>query len=139
MGGCRWRGGRATAEPTSFRTIVHETGHVIFGLPDEYCCDSSYRVVEPVLYDSEADCTGDAANASWRNCESFTSSRDQSEWWRSQGDIDTNLIMLNTGDPVWESGPADWVVMEAVYDGLGGTPVVPPSVFAPTTWDNPTP
>jgi hypothetical protein len=128
-------GGRATAEPTSFRTIVHETGHGLFGLPDEYCCDGGYFSMPPVMYSSQAACTGDAANAGWRNCQSHTSSRDGSVWWRSQGNITTNLIMSNAGAEVWESGPADWAVMAAAYRSLSGSPVVTaPAAFAPARW-----
>lgn len=132
-------GGRATAEPTSFRTIVHETGHGLFGLPDEYCCDSFYSENRPIIYATQNGCTTDAANAAWRNCVSLTSSRDNSVWWRSQGNITTNLIMRNgdqNGVPVvWESGPADWSVMEDAYDALGAPSVGTPSVFAPALWD----
>jgi hypothetical protein len=128
-------GGRATAEPTSYRTIVHETGHGLFGLPDEYCCDSFYSEVRPVLYSTGNACTTDANNASWRNCTSFTSSRDGSVWWRSQGNITTNLIMLNGGNEVWESGPADWFVMDSAYGTLPGSPnITPPADFAPARW-----
>lgn len=127
-------GGRATAEPTSFRTVVHETGHGLFGLPDEYCCDSFYREVVPVMYESEADCTGDVTNSSWRDCRSLTSSRDGSVWWRSQGNINSDLIMLSAGNTVWESGPADWWVMGDAYDDLGAS-VSNPTVFAPDPWD----
>lgn len=127
-------GGRATAEPTSYRTIVHETGHGLFGLPDEYCCDSFYREVRPVLYATQAGCQGDANNASWRNCVSFTSARDGSTWWRSQGNITANLIMLNIGTEVWESGPADWFIMNNAYQTLGSPSVGTPDVFAPSRW-----
>jgi hypothetical protein len=127
-------GGRATAEPTSFRTIVHETGHGLFGLPDEYCCDGGYFVMAPVMYSSQASCTGDAANAGWRSCQSHTATSG-SVWWRSQGNITTNLIMRNTGNEVWESGPADWAVMDAAYRTLPGSPVVGvPDDFAPAQW-----
>ena len=128
-------GGRATAEPTSFRTLVHETGHALFGLPDEYCCDGGYFSMAPVMYSSLAACTGDAANVGWRNCQSHMSSRDGSVWWRSQGNITTNLIMGNSGAEVWESGPADWAVMDAAYRGLSGSSVVTaPAAFAPARW-----
>lgn len=129
-------GGRATAEPTSYRTIVHETGHGLFGLPDEYCCDGGYFVAPPVLYASQSDCTSDAANAGWRDCQSLTSSRDGAVWWRSQGNITTDLIMLSTGTEVWEAGPADWAVMASAYQDLPGSPTVStPTDFAPAQWD----
>ncbi|KQZ28199.1 hypothetical protein [Duganella sp. Root1480D1] len=128
-------GGRATAEPTSYRTIVHETGHGLFGLPDEYCCDGGYFTKAPVMYSSQAACNGDSANAGWRNCQSLTSSRDGSVWWRSQGNITDNLIMRNAGDEVWEAGPADWAVMRAAYHGLSGAPAITqPAAFAPAHW-----
>lgn len=127
-------GGRATAEPTSYRTIVHETGHGLFGLPDEYCCDSFYSEVRPILYATQRACTSDPDNAPWRNCVSLTSSRDGSTWWRSQGDIVTNLIMLNGGTEVWESGPADWFLMKKIYRDALGVTVGDPGIFAPGRW-----
>lgn len=126
-------GGRATAEPTSSRTVVHETGHGLFGLPDEYCCDSFYSAVPPVLYATEADCNNDPANAAWRNCTPLGPDRNGDTWWRSQGHITTNLIMRNGGAEVWESGPADWSIMDDAYQALGST-VGPPAVFAPDRW-----
>ncbi|WP_166425605.1 hypothetical protein [Paraglaciecola sp. 20A4] len=130
--------GRATAEPTSYRTIVHETSHALFGLPDEYCCDSNYSTNVPVLYATEAACEGDATNASWRNCVSFIAARDGNDWWRSEGNITTDAIMLSGGDTVWEFGPADWVIMEAAYLSLpGATSAVTPLIFAPSNWDRP--
>jgi hypothetical protein len=127
-------GGRATAEPTSFRTVVHESGHGIFGLPDEYCCDGGYFVMPPVMYSSQSACTNDADNAGWRSCSSITSSRDSSVWWRSQGNITTNHIMSSGGDEVWESGPADWASMSGTYQTVGANLSVP-SVLAPNRWD----
>lgn len=128
-------GGRATAEPTSFRTIVHETGHGLFGLPDEYCCDSFYSENRPIIYESQNGCLTDADNAPWRNCVSFVSSRNNRTYWRSQGNITSNLIMRNAGDTVHETGPADWFVMEQAYDALGAPAVTTPATFAPTPFD----
>jgi hypothetical protein len=45
---CAPGGGRFfTAEPTSFGTMIHETGHRPFGLADEYCCDGGYFQADP--------------------------------------------------------------------------------------------
>lgn len=128
---CR-SGNRATSEPASFRTIVHESSHALFNLPDEYCCDGGYWVKTPVLYSSEGACTGDAANAGWRNCVSFTANSG-TVWWRSEDSNDD--IMRGDGSVVLEHGPADWVVVRSVLSTLG-TPE-PPTVFAPTAWDRP--
>lgn len=60
-------GGRAcTLDGTiSARTngggLVHETGHGIFGLQDEYCCDSNYKA-GPNVYHSQADCMSSSSN-----------------------------------------------------------------------------
>jgi len=135
--------GRATTEPTSFRTAAHETAHAIFGMPDEYCCDGGYSSFPPIMYTSQASCTGDAANSAWRNCGSLTSSRDGSVWWRSESNITSSALMVNGGATVWEFGPADWAVMDAAFQSLpgscGASCTGDPSVVAPANWDRPTP
>jgi hypothetical protein len=128
---CRW-GRKATSEPTSFRTVVHESSHALFNLPDEYCCDGGYREIKPVLYDTQNECTTDPVNVAWRNCVSFTAGSG-AIWWRSE---DSTLdIMSTAGTVVLEFGDADWVVVENVLDDLG-TPTAP-TVFAPDNWDRP--
>lgn len=130
---CRW-GRKATTEPTSFRTVVHESSHALFNLPDEYCCDGGYSALSPVLYTSQANCTGDAANAAWRNCTSFVATSGAgATWWRSENG--TTDIMSAGGSVVVEAGQADWAVMNGVLSALGATST--PSVFAPTAWDRP--
>jgi hypothetical protein len=128
---CRW-GNRATTEPTSFRTVVHESSHALFNLPDEYCCDGGYFAVAPVLYTSSNNCNGDAANAAWRNCTSFTADSGTT-WWRSEDN--TVDIMQGTGSIVLEAGQGDWAVMNGVLSALGSTGT--PSVFAPAAWNRP--
>lgn len=125
-------GNRATTEPDSFRTIVHESSHALFGLPDEYCCDGGYWEVPPVLYNTANECETDPANVAWRDCESFTSSGGTS-WWRSENATDD--IMSVGGSVVLEYGRADWVVVRAVLDDLGSPNN--PTVFAPANWDRP--
>lgn len=128
---CRW-GKRATSEPTSFRTVVHESSHALFNLPDEYCCDGGYWEISPVLYDTSNDCTNDATNSAWRDCESFTASSGTT-WWRSE---DATIDIMNAGGTtVVEYGRGDWGVVRNVLDDLG-TPV-DPDVFAPDNWDRP--
>lgn len=132
---CRW-GRKATSEPTSFRTVVHESTHALFNLPDEYCCDGGYYSKPPVLYSSLASCNGDAANSAWRNCTSFTSNGGTT-WWRSEGNYSASEIMLSGGATVWEMGPGDWAVTSQVLSSFGSPSVGTPSTFAPTNWTNP--
>ena len=127
---CAFSGGRVTSEPTSYRTVVHETSHAAFGLPDEYCCDGGYSEVQPILYTSSADCNGDPVNAAWRSCSSFTADSG-TVWWRSENN--TTDIMSSGGSVVLEYGEADWVVVEDVLDSLSSF-VNTPSVFAPGAW-----
>ncbi|GAB4573006.1 MAG: hypothetical protein Kow0077_14050 [Anaerolineae bacterium] len=128
-------GGRASAKAGGGREwiVVHESGHAAFGLPDEYCCDGGNWHIPPILYNSQASCTGDAANAAWRDCRSFTSN--SGTWWRSE---DNNIdLMRDAGPTVWEIGPADWVIVSQVLGALPGASPNTPSVFAPTNWDWP--
>lgn len=127
---CRW-GRKATSEPNSFRTVVHESTHALFNIPDEYCCDGGYYVAQPVLYSSSASCSGDAANAGWRNCSSFAANSG-TNWWRSEDSISD--IMVSGGSVVVEAGQADWAIMNEVLSGLG--PTGTPTVFAPDSWDH---
>ena len=129
---CRF-GNVASSEPTSFRTVVHESGHALFNLPDEYCCDGGYFEVPPVLYAEEADCLSDPLNAAWRDCDTFTGDGSRGDWTRSENsNVD---IMSAGGSVVVEFGEADWVVIADVFDDIG-TPNTP-TVFAPDNWERP--
>lgn len=133
---CRW-GSKTTTEPGSYRTVVHEASHAAFNLPDEYCCDGGYWNLPPILYDSEATCENDPVNATWRDCQSITSTKDGKVWWRSEDTIVD--IMSSNYSTVWEYGPADWVAVRDVLSALPGASVNDPDVFAPDPWDWPTP
>ena len=52
-------------DPTSTRTVVHETGHKIFGMADEYCCDGGYfepNAPFPNIFHSNASCQSSSTN-----------------------------------------------------------------------------
>lgn len=55
-------GGMFSSEIDYDKTLIHETGHALFDLKDEYCCDSSYsqQACYPNLYASLAACQADA-------------------------------------------------------------------------------
>lgn len=78
-----WAGTRCerrvfTSEPTSYRTFVHESGHALFGLKDEYCCDSRYSQNDPNpnIWSSEDACRDDATAEGWDpdDCREFCTS-----------------------------------------------------------------
>jgi subtilase family serine protease len=66
------------SEPESNRTFVHESGHSLFGLKDEYCCDSSYRQNDPNpnIYATRSACRDDATASGWdpNDCVEFCTS-----------------------------------------------------------------
>lgn len=63
------------SEPTSYRTFVHESGHSLFGLKDEYCCDSHYSQNDPNpnIWSSRNNCQNDAMGMGWNtgDCSNF--------------------------------------------------------------------
>lgn len=132
---CRW-GRKATSEPTSFRTVVHESSHALFNLPDEYCCDGGYRNKPPVMYPTSASCNADASNAAWRNCISLNADNGDT-WWRSEGDYSNSETMISGGSIVVELGPGDWAVAKDVLMSFGSPSVGTPAVFAPDNWNRP--
>jgi hypothetical protein len=104
--------GKFTAEPTSFGTILHETGHRPFGLADEYCCDGGYYQNEPFpnLYDIGAPdpnfpqvltCAEDASDLGKTpaDCRSFV---EDVPWWFDDTWFTTDP---NGGDLMVDQGP----------------------------------
>jgi len=49
-------------------TVIHESGHSIFGLVDEYCGDTLYTENKycPNIWDTKEDCEAAALNAGWK-------------------------------------------------------------------------
>lgn len=133
MRDCR-SGIRATTEPGSFRTVVHEASHAVFGLPDEYNSAGRYWFTPPVIYGSEGQCNSDPGNGGWRDCQPLTT-EDGDVWWRSEGTTDD--IMRSAGDEVYEYGPGDWIVVRELLTALGAGPVNEPDTFAPDSWSAP--
>jgi len=68
------------------KTMVHESGHALFNLKDEYCCDSSYdqQPCEPNLYSSLANCQGDAGGVGYpsSNCTQLAKAGATVNFWR---------------------------------------------------------
>lgn len=82
---CR-SGTRMSSEIDYDKTLIHETGHALFGLADEYCCDSSYftQACSKNLYATLASCQSDAPNLDYpaSNCTQLTDGTTTLNFWR---------------------------------------------------------
>ncbi|NYZ73847.1 fibronectin type III domain-containing protein [Candidatus Micrarchaeota archaeon] len=58
-------GGVFSTESDGYNVVVHESGHSVFGLADEYCCDGGYwedKTSFPNIFESESNCRAYAAS-----------------------------------------------------------------------------
>lgn len=82
--------------PGANQTTIHETGHTIFDLADEYCCDGGYWQTSPHpnLLPSQATCQANATSEGWPtgDCVQLRSPSCgggmNSTWWRSDRNND---------------------------------------------------
>jgi len=81
-----------STEPTSLRTMIHETGHSPFGLSDEYCCNTGYfqNATLPNMYNSLAGCQNDAPNAN--ACRRLGNASVTLSWWTSDPASDDLMV-----------------------------------------------
>jgi len=82
---CR-SGKRISSEINYDKSMIHESGHVLFNLQDEYCCDSSYspQACYQNLFSSLASCQTEAANIGYptSNCVQLTDGTTTLSFWR---------------------------------------------------------
>ncbi len=82
---CR-SGSRMSSEIDYDKTLIHESGHALFDLRDEYCCDSSYsqQACVPNLWNSLAACEADSAELGYAasDCAQLTKGNDSVNYWR---------------------------------------------------------
>jgi hypothetical protein len=106
-------------------TLLHETGHAVFELADEYCCDGGYRQSKPQpnLFPSLSDCEKNAVLNDWpsSNCQQLSGiGKDGNpgslNWWRidTSGAFGGNDLMVS-GDIEDSWGKADSKQIWAVY------------------------
>lgn len=90
-------GDRFSSEIDYDKTLVHESGHALFGLIDEYCCDTHYeqQACQPNLYSSLANCQNDAdaVGLPSSNCTKLTSGADSVNFWRIDPSDATGCMM----------------------------------------------
>jgi len=75
-------------------TLVHETGHSVFSLADEYCCDGGYWQIGPEanVFSSQANCQANATSHGWPTSDCVQIGT--TGWWRSDG---ANDLMAGGG------------------------------------------
>lgn len=95
------------------RILLHETGHVPFGLADEYCCDGGYFQADPCpnIYDNLADCEADAPNLGRLpdKCRKFVDANPfdpllGGDWYTSEPD-DDDYRFFQDDDLMNDAGP----------------------------------
>jgi hypothetical protein len=85
-----------TSEPVSYRTFVHESGHSLFGLADEYCCDGGYwqDSTNPNIFTSLSNCQNYATSngLNKNNCTNYCPAGTQkcgsTGFWKVEPEID---------------------------------------------------
>ena len=93
-------GNTFSTEPVNIGTAVHETGHAVFNLADEYCCDGGYWELSEFsnLYDTLTECQTHNRQRNWpeNDCTEFTAT-DGNKWYRPEP-ISLRCIMRDDGD-----------------------------------------
>lgn len=96
MRDCR-QGTIMSSEISYDKTLIHETGHALFGLIDEYCCGQPYRQqdCEPNVWSSLANCQADARTLGMdaSNCVQIAKGSNTVNFWRIDPTGDTGCIM----------------------------------------------
>lgn len=90
-------GRRFGSEIDHDKTLIHESGHALFNLSDEYCCDTSYprQQCVPNIYRSLQACRADAPNLGVpaSNCTQLSKGRRTLQLWRIDHDDTNGCIM----------------------------------------------
>jgi hypothetical protein len=90
-------GKRIASEIDNEKSLVHESGHVLFDLQDEYCCDSSYKAQQcvPNLWSSQQQCESAAAALGYEKsfCRQLKDDQESLPFWRIDPDGETGCIM----------------------------------------------
>jgi hypothetical protein len=90
-------GKRISSELSNEKSLIHETGHVLFDLQDEYCCGSSYQAQPCManLWSSATTCRAEAPALNYPvdSCVQLASGTSTRPFWRVDPDGDRGCIM----------------------------------------------
>lgn len=88
---------RMSSELDDEKSIVHENSHTLYGLQDEYCCNTKYKPQEcaPNIYGSLANCEADAASLGYdkSNCIQLQYETTIKDVWRIDPSTEPACIM----------------------------------------------
>jgi len=91
-----------SAEGVVGRSFIHESGHAIFGLADEYndapdCTTARFQPDPmPNVWDTQTDCTTDTTNEGWTDmtCDTQPFTTCKGDWWK----LGTTEFIMEDGD-----------------------------------------
>jgi hypothetical protein len=87
-----------STEAVHIGTALHETGHAVFYLADEYCCDGGYWELEeyPNIYDTLEECQAHNRDHNWPESDCTEIDSYRGKWYRPEPD-ELNCIMRDDG------------------------------------------
>lgn len=88
---------RFSAEGSNTKAFLHESGHAVFGLGDEYDGPTNYSIVqspEPNIFDTETACEGEQTSKFRDPAECYEFTARQGGWWG----IHTGTTVMTTGN-----------------------------------------
>ena len=110
--------GEAFTNPTA----LHETGHSVFSLADEYCCDGGYweTTPHPNVMDTEANCQSVATTNGWATTDCVQIGT--TGWWRLDPNADLMRQNNSNNNPMERSDlkRVYWLYFDQCWDGSIG-------------------
>jgi len=91
---------RFSAEGSNTKAFLHESGHAVFGLGDEYDGPTNYSIVqtpEPNIFDSDSECENEQSDKNRDPAECYEFTTRDGGWWGIQSGT-TVMTTGNVGD-----------------------------------------
>jgi hypothetical protein len=94
-------GNLIASEVSNEKSLIHETGHVLFDLRDEYCCGSSYQedACMPNLWETESGCRAAAPGLGFQasDCTKLSEAGETLDFWRIDPAQPTAACIMGAG------------------------------------------
>jgi len=103
---CNLSGRRYSAEGGNTKAFLHESGHGVFGLADEYCGNTSYfqPANEPNIFDTQAACQSEQTAKGRDPADCYRFCANQGGWWGihdSDGSAPHNVMVRGMVNDLW--------------------------------------